>query len=72
MRIDQRTHVPLFAVLSAIPFVVGGMFWLTNIDSKASAAQEDLKSLRPLVQEIHDHVLRIEEFLKNNNKGKNK
>jgi hypothetical protein len=71
MRIDEKTHVPLFAVVASVPFIFGAIFWLTTIDLKASASQEDLKNLRPLVQDIHDRVIRIDEFLrknKNNNK----
>ena len=67
MSIDQKTHIPLFTALSAIPFIVGGMFWLTTIDNKAAAAQEELKSLRPIVEDIHDRTIRIEEYLKRKN-----
>ena len=62
--IDEKTKISLFAVAVAIPFLVGGIIWLTTIETKASAAQNDLRDLRPVVEEIRDRVIRIEEQLK--------
>ncbi len=64
MIIDERTRISLFAVAVAIPFLIGGIIWLTTIETKASAAQNDLRDLRPVVEEIRDRVIRIEEQLK--------
>ncbi len=67
MRIDDKTHINLYAVLASVPFLIGGIVWLTTIDAKAQAAQNELEKLRPLVQDIRERVIRIDESLKNKN-----
>ncbi len=62
--IDDKTKISLYAVLASIPFLIGGMIWLTSIEAKASAAQDELRNLRPLVEEIKERVIRIDESLK--------
>lgn len=64
MKIDEKTHINLYAALASIPFLIGGIVWLTTIDGKAQAAQEELNRLRPIVQEIRERVIRIDEELK--------
>jgi hypothetical protein len=64
LEINETTKIPLFAAMAALPVVVGGIIWLTTIDSKASAAQEELRGLKILVIETRDTVIRIEQQLK--------
>ena len=69
--IDEKTKVPLFAVVISIPFIFGGMLWLTSIDSKASQAKEQLQdaqvqmnAIRTTLDDVRDRVIRIEEKVK--------
>lgn len=64
MQINEKTSVPLFAVLGALPVFVGFCIWLGSIDSKASAAQEDLKGARALLLDVRERIIRIEDELK--------
>lgn len=64
MTIDEKSRISFFAVLSSLPFVIAGIVWLTTIDNKASAANEELKGVRSLVLEVRERVIRIEEFQK--------
>ncbi len=60
MHIDDRTKVSMYVVLSCIPFLVGGVIWLTTIDTKASAAQDELVSVKALLLDVRERVIRIE------------
>lgn len=69
--IDDRTRVPLFYVMGAIPLVFGGVLWLASVESKATAAREEIKSARDdlekikgMVIDVRESVIRIEEDLK--------
>lgn len=64
MIIDEKTKISLFAVFVALPFIIGGVLWFTAVEQKASAAQSDVQSLKPLVEDILIRVIRIEEQLK--------
>lgn len=64
VKIDDKTHISLYAVLASIPFIVGAIIWLASIDAKANAAQDELRELRPLIQDIRERTIRIEEKLK--------
>lgn len=68
MAINERTSVPLFAVLAAagvcVPLIVGGVIWLATIDSKASAAQEEMKGLKGLMIDVRERVIRLETTIK--------
>ena len=68
MNIDEKTKISLFAALASIPFLVGGIIWLSSIEQKASAAQNDMRDLKPVIEEIRDRVIRIEEQLKTRRK----
>lgn len=63
MEINDRTKINLFAVIAAVPFIVGAILWAASVDSKASAAQEELRGLRQIVMDVRDHVIRIEEHV---------
>lgn len=71
MKLDERTTIPLFAVLTSLPLLVGGILWLTNIDAKASQALTGFEKQEvqtgeqsKLLHEVRDSVIRIEERLK--------
>ena len=59
--INEKTKVGLFAVLGSLPILVGGIIWLTTIDSKAAAAQEQIKGVVGLLMDVRERVIRIEE-----------
>lgn len=74
-RIDDKTDIPMFAVLLALPTIVGGVVWLTSIDAKASASQDELQGVRKelveiksLMLESRDRLIRLEEH--NKTKGR--
>ena len=63
MHIDEKTKVPLFAVLASVPIIFGGILWLTSIDSKASGAQEELKGVKDMLRDVRERTIRIEQKL---------
>lgn len=69
MDLNEKTKIPLFAVLVSLPFVVGFIFWLSTVASDASAAKSETSSIRELVLDIRERIVRIETRL--NNKEKN-
>lgn len=69
--IDSKTNVPLFAVMGMVPVIVGGLLWLTHIDSKATTASEkavvaneEIKDVKVLVLDVRERLIRIEEHQK--------
>lgn len=73
MDLSEKTRIPLFLVISAIPVFAGFMFWMSTIYLTASAANEvnvkqdqKIDDLRGLIIDVRDRVIRIEEGLKNN------
>lgn len=58
--IDDKTKIPLFAVICSLPFLVGAIVWLTAIAAKADSAQEEIQGLKSLVLDIRERVIRIE------------
>jgi large-conductance mechanosensitive channel len=65
--IDETTKIPLFAVLSIVPVIVGFIFWLTVIHLTAQAAErqnekQDIKieSQYQILLEIRDRLIKIE------------
>jgi hypothetical protein len=68
MNVDRETKIQLTWVAASIPFLVGGIFWLSTIYSTAADAQrinekQDLKleTQMSLLLDIRDRVIRIEE-----------
>lgn len=64
VQINDKTTINLFAVLGAVPIIVGFIVWLTTIDAKASAAQEDLRGVRALLLDVRERIIHIEDDLK--------
>jgi len=71
MDIDEQTKVPLFVIVGSIaftlPLLVGMIMWLTTINEKASAAQNEIKGMRELVSDIRERVIRIEQWQRDKN-----
>ena len=61
VEIDEKTKVPLFAVLAAlsvlIPMLAGGIFWMTSIDAKASQSA----SIVEMVIDMNARLIRVEQ-----------
>lgn len=75
MEINASTKIQLWAVLGSVPFLVGGIIWLSTIYSTAADAQrinekQDLKleTQMSLLLDIRDRVIRIEEKVNNRSK----
>lgn len=59
--LTEKTKISLFAVLTALPFLVGVAFWLASIDAKASSASEEVRGLRNLILDVRERTIRIEQ-----------
>lgn len=55
-KLDEKTTVSLFAVMCALPVLVGGVFWLSSIDAKATQALKETSK----IEEIQKAVTRLE------------
>ena len=60
LSIDAKTSVPLFAVVSLLPFLIGGIVWLTNIDAKASESLRKTKIHDKSLRRIENSLVRLE------------
>ena len=52
MKIDERTDIPLYAAIASIPFLIGGILWLSSIHAKANTAESKLITLEQAVVDI--------------------
>ncbi len=75
LNIDEKTRISFFAVLSALPFLIGGILWLTSVDAKASMSlqrsertQQLLDKQMEILFDMRDSLIRIEEQLKRRSK----
>jgi len=75
MRLDDKTLIPLWSVVTAIPFIIGAIMWITYVYSDVAQAKENIDKLEKhqdrnsdLLLEIRDRVIRIEERI--TDKGK--
>lgn len=73
--ISEKTSVSLWGILSALPVLVGLVFWLSVLwaraeanDIKMSKIEGEHKEIGGVISDIHDRVIRIEEKM-NHNKG---
>ncbi len=64
----SKASVPVIVIGAAIPFMVGGILWLSSIYSLASEAQKinekqdmRIETQMDLLLEIRDRLIRIEE-----------
>jgi hypothetical protein len=74
--IDEKTHVPLFAVLIALPAVTACVVWMADVNSRGEANaqrisehERQLDSQMGILSEIRDRVIRIEEQIKKVQRG---
>jgi NADH/NAD ratio-sensing transcriptional regulator Rex len=60
VNIDNKTRIPLFAVLTALPILLGFMVWITGVaaDAKKGANSADL------IEQIHLDVAEIKQDIK--------
>jgi len=52
MKINENTDIPLFAAIATIPFLVGGILWLSTIHAKANTANEKLDKVDQLLVDV--------------------
>jgi hypothetical protein len=69
MTINEKTSIPLFAILGALPFLIGGILWLTSIDAKATYASEQISGVIEMLRDVRERLIRIEEFEKRFTQG---
>lgn len=62
--LDDKTKVPLYAIAAALPFLIVGILWLSSIASEAKEAKSQVQELKVLVEDTHDRVIRIEEYIR--------
>lgn len=74
MDLSEKTKIPLFAVLAALPILAGFIFWLSTIYAMASDAHRDnqlqdekIEQTRELLLEIRERTIRIEEKISTRN-----
>jgi hypothetical protein len=60
MDLNEKTNISLFAVLSAVPFIVGAIIYISGVDAKATYAKERIDSMIELLSDIRERVVRIE------------
>lgn len=67
MDLNDKTRIQLWSVLVAVPFLVGGVMWLTTMYSSTVEAQKTndrqdikLEAQLSLLLDIRDRVIRIE------------
>jgi hypothetical protein len=81
MNLNERTTIPLWAVIASVPAVIGGIMWLSFIayTSNSSASQiteikseskELNKEVRIQLIQINDRLTRIETKLETTKEGK--
>lgn len=71
MRLDERTSIPLFAVMATIPFIVAFIGWMASVSSDATEAKAQVTGVREMLMDVRERVIRIEEHV-NLNKGRGK
>jgi hypothetical protein len=70
--IDEKTRVSFFAVCCALPFVIGAIMWLTNVDAKATQARDEVMGLRALTIDIRERQVRMEQMVQDLTQRSNK
>jgi hypothetical protein len=69
--ITEKTNIRLFDVIVISPFLVGGIIWLSVMNSKVEALTEqkseeqlEKKEVRQMFTEIRERLIRLEEQTK--------
>jgi len=58
--IDSKTHIPLFAVVASLPFIIGFVMWLSSVDTKATEAYEAQQDIKKMIWQLQKSVDRLE------------
>lgn len=71
MEINDKTKIPLYSVLGTVPFIIGGIMWLTVISVRAETSEkvnekqdQKLEQQQSLLIDIRDDVREIKAQLK--------
>lgn len=66
--ISDKTNIKLFDVLAASPFIIGGVLWLSVMNSKVEAQGDQIieikqqqKEISMMFYEIRERLIRLEE-----------
>lgn len=54
--LDKRTKIPLWAVLVAVPTIVGFVFWLSTVANLGMATAKTVDKLEESIFKIRDDV----------------
>lgn len=75
--LNEKTTINLWGIMSALPVLVGLIFWLTVLWARAETnlakiqkIEADNKEFGAIISDIHDRVIRIEEKLNHSHGGK--
>lgn len=61
--INEKTNIPLFAVFSAGPIIVGFVVWISMLYSNVSANTSDIQSLKTEKKEMVNELKEINKSL---------
>lgn len=61
--LDNRTHIPLFAIIGSIPVIAGFIFWLSSVAFSASSAEKKIKELETKQESVNNLLISIKEDL---------
>lgn len=75
--ITSKTNIKLFDILAAAPFVIGGIVWLSVMNSKVEAQSEQISEIKQhqkeivyMFTDIRERLIRLEEQTKNQKQGR--
>jgi cell division protein FtsB len=70
-RIDEKTNIPLFAAMAALPLLSATVLWIGSIGERGdanaariTANERKIEGQTDILTEIRDRVIRIEEQIK--------
>lgn len=58
--LDSRTTIPLYAVVSTVPFLLGAILWLTNVDAKASTSLAETKDVKETLSQVQKILWQVQ------------
>jgi hypothetical protein len=61
--INEKTKVELFAALTAMPFIVGLIFWLSAMNNSANGSEKKIAELEQRQQNQNNLLISIKEDL---------
>lgn len=70
-QISDKTNIKLFDILAASPFIIGGIVWLSVMNSKVEAQSDKIQDMKDqqkeismMFYEIRERLIRLEEKTK--------